>query len=453
MDPKIFKAYDIRGVYPTQLSEDDVYTIVQAYVEVIKPKKVVVTRDVREHGPQLQQAAIKSFVDAGVDVIDTGLVSTDMFYWAVGTMAVDGGITISASHNPREWNGLNMAAKGAVPISAESGMAEIKSLALNLKSQISKIKNKTKGQITKKDILDDYCRFILSLVSVKSLPKVKIVANPNCGYQGKVFERIVELGKLPIEVVPIYFEPDGTFPIPRGHPNPLIAENREATVNLVNQSKADLGVSWDADGDRCFLVDEKGRFIEGYFTTAVLASELLKQHGGGTVIIDPRLIWASQDAIKKAGGTAVISRAGMTIIAARMAKEKAIFAGEMSSHFYFPETFNRDNGMIPLFRILELMAKTGKKLSEIYDPYLSNYFISGEINNKVEDAQKVIEAVEAKYNDGKIEHIDGLSVEYDEWRFNLRASNTEPLLRLNVEAKSQEMCDEKTEELLNLIRT
>lgn len=451
MDPKIFKAYDIRGLYPEQLNEDDVYAIVQAYVAVIKPKKVVVTRDVREHGPQLQQAAMQSFVDSGVDVIDAGLVSTDMFYWAVGTMAVDGGITISASHNPRQWNGLNMAHKKAEPISAESGMAEIKELAL--KNQKTKIKNQNeKGKIVKKNILDDYARFILSLVDVKKLPKVKIVANPNCGYQGKVFERIVELGKLPIEIVPIYFEPDGTFPIPHGHPNPLLPENREATVNLVKKSKANLGVSWDADGDRCFLVDEKGRFIEGYFTTAVLASELLKQHGGGTVIIDPRLIWASQDAIRAAGGTPVISRAGMTIIAARMAKEQAIFAGEMSSHFYFPETFNRDNGMIPLFRILELMVKSGKKLSQIYDPYLSKYFISGEINSKVEDVQAVIDAIEKKYADGKVEHIDGLSVEYNDWRFNLRSSNTEPLLRLNVEAKSQTLCDERTQELLALIR-
>ncbi|MBI4032514.1 phosphomannomutase/phosphoglucomutase [Candidatus Berkelbacteria bacterium] len=448
MAESIFKAYDIRGTYPEQLDEDGVYQIIQAYIEVVKPTKVVVTRDVREHGPQLQKAAIQSFVDAGVDVIDAGLVSTDMFYWAVATLPVDGGVTLSASHNAREWNGLNMAGKGAAPISQDSGLNDIKQLALTGHT----VKSERTGTVEQHDLLDDYCRWILSLIDVEKLPTLTIAANPNHGYQGIVFERIIELGKLPISVKKIYFDPDGTFPLPEGHPNPLIEENRHATVELVKSSQADLGVSWDADGDRCFLVDETGRFIEGYFTTAVLAVEQLKKHPGGKVLIDPRLIWASIEAIEGAGGTAIITKPGMSLIAKRMKDEGAIFAGEMSAHYFFPETFNRDNGMLPLFRVLELMASSGKKLSALYDPYLSKYFVSGEINNKVESVQNVLTAIEEQYGDGKIEHIDGVSVEFDDWRCNVRASNTEPLLRLNVEAKSSELMEEKRDELLALIR-
>ncbi|MBI2589595.1 phosphomannomutase/phosphoglucomutase [Candidatus Berkelbacteria bacterium] len=448
MAESIFKAYDIRGIYPDQLDEEGVYQIIQAYIKVVKPKKVVVSRDVREHGPQLQQAAIRSFIEAGVDVVDAGLVSTDMFYWAVANLPVEGGVTLSASHNAREWNGLNMARQGAEPISKESGLDEIKNLAL----AGCRVESDRKGMIKEQDILDDYCRWLLSLIDVGKLTPLTLAVNPNHGYQGIVLERIIELGKLPIKVKKIYFEPDGTFPLPGGHPNPLIPENRHASVELVQTSAANLGVSWDADGDRCFLIDETGRFLEGYFTTAVLAVEQLKKHPGGKVIIDPRLIWASTQAILANGGLPIISRAGMTIIAKRMQAEGAIFAGEMSAHYYFPETYNRDNGMLPLFRILELMASSRKKLSEIYDPYLAKYFVSGEINSTVTDIQMILKSIETKYVGGKVEHIDGVSVEYPDWRFNLRSSNTEPLLRLNVEANSKKVMEQKRDELLAIIR-
>lgn len=448
LDPTIFRAYDIRGEYPNQLDEGGVYVIIQAYVKIFKPRKVVVSRDVREHGPQLQRAAIKSFLAAGVDVIDAGLVSTDMFYWAVASLGVDGGVTISASHNPRQWNGLNLAKKGARPISAETGINQIKELAL----KNYRVRARRKGKLKRQNILDRYAKFILSLVKAKQLPKIKMVVNPNCGYQGVVMERIIELGKLPIELFKINFQPDGTFPIPEGHPNPLIPANRQETIAAVKKNQADLGVSWDADGDRCFFVDEKGNFIEGYFTTAVLAKEQLKKHPGGKVIIDPRLIWASIDAIKQNGGTPLISKAGMTIIADKMIKEKAIFAGEMSAHYYFPETFNRDNGILPIFRILELMCSTRQKLSQIYRRYFETYFISGEINHMVENIPLILNQIEKKYHDGKIEHIDGLSVEYSNWRFNLRGSNTEPLLRLNVEARSQKLMERQRDEILKLIQ-
>jgi phosphomannomutase len=447
LDISVFKAYDIRGVYPTQLDEKGVYDVAHAYTEVIKPKKVVITRDVREHGPALQKALIQGFTDAGVDVIDGGLVSTDMLYFAVATLGVDGGITISASHNSREWNGLNLTRKNAEPISGETGMNEIKELAL----KGHRVEADKKGVITEKNFLDDYARYILSLVDISKIPKVKMVGHNNCGYQATVMKRIIELGSLPIEFSSIYGEPDGTFPIPHGHPSPQLPDNRIEIEREVKKQKADLGVSWDADGDRCFFIDENGNFIEGYFTTAVLAKQILSKNPGQKVIIDPRLVWASIDSIKEAGGTPIITKPGMTLIAARMKQEGAIFAGEMSSHFYFPETFYRDNGILPIFKILELMSESGKKLSEIYDPYLAKYFTPGELNFTVSNKDEIIKRAEEKYSDGKIEYIDGLSVEYPDWRFNLRKSNTEPLLRLNIEAQSQNLLDEEKKELISII--
>ncbi len=448
LDKSIFKAYDIRGIYPTQLDEQGVYDVVQAYVEVIKPKKVVVTRDVREHGPALQKSAIQSFIDAGVDVIDGGLVSTEMLYFAVSNMQLDGGITISASHNPREWNGLNMTRKNAEPISGENGMNEIKELALKKHRVISE----QKGKLTEINLLVPYAKYILSLIDINKIPKIKIVGNGNCGFSTTVFRKIIELGNLSIEFSSIYGEPDGTFPIPHGHPNPLIPENRAEIVKQVVEQNANLGVSWDADGDRCFFIDEKGNFIEGYFTTAVLAKEILSKNPGQKIIIDPRLTWASINTITASGGVPIVTKPGMTLIAARMKQENAVFAGEMSSHFYFPETFYRDNGILPIFKILELMQTTGKKLSEIYEPYLTKYFTPGELNFDVNNKDEVITLAEKQYSDGKVEHIDGLSVEYADWRFNLRKSNTEPLLRLNIEAHSQKLLNEKTAEVIEFIR-
>lgn len=447
LDISVFKAYDIRGVYPTQLDEKGVYDVAQAYVEVVRPKKVVVTRDVREHGLSLQKAVIQGLVDAGVDVIDGGLVSTEMLYFAVVNHNLDGGITVSASHNSREWNGLNMTRKNAEPISSENGMNEIKELAL----RSHRVDSSNKGVVTERNLLDDYAKYILSLIDISKIPKIKIVGNGNCGYQVKVMEKIIALGGLPIEFNSIYGEPDGTFPIPHGHPNPLIPENRQEIVDEVKKQKADMGVSWDADGDRCFFIDENGTFIEGYFTTAVLARHILSKNPGQKIIIDPRLIWASVDSIKESGGIPVISKPGMTLIAGRMKKEGAVFAGEMSSHFYFPETFYRDNGILPIFKILELMSETGKKLSEIYKPYLEKYFTPGELNFTIENKDEIIKIAEDKYSDGKIEHIDGLSVEYPDWRFNLRKSNTEPLLRLNIEARNPELLKEKMAEVVGEI--
>ncbi len=448
MNQSIFKAYDVRGIYPTDFNEDLAYRISQAYVKLFHPKNVVLGRDVRESGESLFSAALAGFTDAGVDVIDIGVVSTDGFYFAAGFLPVDGGITISASHNPREYNGMNICKKHAEPISSETGLFDIRDSVLNDKS---KLLVEVKGKVKKKDITEDFLKMVVSSIDLKSIKPTKIVANANFGLDVILLNKAIEMFKLPLTVVPLNETPDGTFP--KGPPNPLLPENRKEFLDLVRKEKADFGVSWDADGDRCFFADETATFIEGYFMTAIMAQEILKSHPGGKVIIDPRLTWATTEAITNAGGIAIICRPGMTIIADKMKKENAVFAGEMSSHFYFRENYYRDNGLIPIFLILEMLAKYNTTLSKLAQPFTSKYFISGEINFETEKKDEIIIAVEQKYADGKKEEIDGLSIEYDQWRFNLRKSNTEPLLRLNLEAKSQELMEQKRDEMVSLIKS
>ena len=447
INPEIFKSYDIRGVYPHDFNEEVAFAITQAFIKLHQPKKVVLGRDVRESGESLFNSSLLAFMDAGVDVIDIGVVSTDMFYYAVGSLPVDGGITISASHNPREYNGMNFCKKGADPISSESGLYDIRDLLVKDQSPIVSSK---KGSVEKHDVTDNFVKMVTSFVDLSTLKPIKIVANGNFGIDVMLLEKAVADYNLPINIIPLNEKPDGSFP--KGPPNPLLPENRKEFLDLLIKEKADLGVSWDADGDRCFFADEKGNFIEGYFTTAVLAEEILKKYPGSKILIDPRLVWATTEQIKRSGGTVVVSRAGMTIIAARMKKEDIVFGGEMSSHFYFRDNFYRDNGLIPLFLIIEMMAKYNKPLSELVLPFTSKYFTPGEINFETEKKDEIIAAFEEKFKDGNCEHIDGFSVEYPEWRLNLRKSNTEPLLRLNLEAKSKELMEEKKEELVDLIK-
>jgi phosphomannomutase len=443
----VFKSYDIRAIYPTDINEDLVYKVAQGYVKKFSPKKVVVGRDVRESGPQLHSATIKGFTDAGVDVIDIGIVSTDMFYFAVGELPVDGGVTLSASHNPREWNGMNFCKKGAEPVSLDGGLAEIRDMLL--RDEEMNFGDVTQGTVEQADVMDDFLKRVTSFVKFSDFKPMKVVADPNFGMGGEILKRAVELFNLPLDVVYINGEPDGTFP--KGHPNPLLPERRKELSDTVIAEKADFGVAWDADGDRVFFVDETGQFIEGYFTTALLATELLKQKPGGKVLIDPRLVWATTDAITKAGGEVIVTKPGMTLIADRMKKEDAIFAGEMSSHFYFPENYYRDNGFIPLFLILEMMNTYDQPLSALIRPHMEKYFISGELNFMTDKKDEIIDALKEKYADGNHEFIDGLSIAYDNWRFNVRKSNTENLLRLNLEAKSKEEMEEKRDEIIELI--
>ncbi len=448
VNTSIFKSYDVRGVYPTDFNEDVAGKITQAYIKLFNPKKVVLGRDVRESGESLFNAILKAFVDAGVSVFDIGVVSTDEYYFAVGSSDVDGGITVSASHNPREYNGMNFCKRNAEPISGESGLSQMKDMLLDNSYQVPNAD--IKGTVEKLDIREDFIKNSIGFINKDVLKPLRIVANANFGVDYLILKKAVEMYNLPLTIFPLNEKPDGTFP--KGPPNPLLPDNRTETLALIKKEKADLGVSWDADGDRCFFADENGEFIEGYFVTAILAKEILSKNPGGKVLIDPRLVWATSEEIVNSGGKVIISKPGMTVIAAKMKQENAVFAGEMSSHFYFRENYFRDNGVIPLFLIWEMISKYNTTLSKLALPYTSKYFSPGEINFETEKKDEIIKIAEKKYFDGKIEYIDGLSVEYENWRFNLRKSNTEPLLRLNLEAKSKELQDQKTKELVDFIK-
>jgi phosphomannomutase len=456
IDKSIFKAYDIRGVYPGQVNEQVAGAIARGLVLYLQKKTgknnltLILGRDVRESGESLMKAFLEALLKTGTNVINISMVSTDLFYYAVGSLDVDGGVTISASHNPREYNGFNISARGAVPIAGDSGLKEIYELAIG-SDKVSWPETKA-GRVEEKNITEDFLQFVSGFVNILEIKPLKIVADANFGLQTKILEQLVKKFNLPMEIVPLNSEPNGSFP--KGHPNPLLPERRHELCDLVLSSGSDLGVAWDADGDRCFFVDERGEFMEGCFTTAVLAEYLLKvQKPGQKVIIDPRIIWASTQAVKSNGGEVIVCKPGMTVIAKRMKEEGALFAGENSSHFYFRENFYRDNGLIPLLIMLGIMSQTGKKLSELYQPYTSQYFISGEINFKVNNVQKILEEFEQIYKDGQVEHIDGLSVNFGTWRFNLRGSNTEPLIRLNVESTDKKLLEEKTKELSDKIKT
>lgn len=439
LDPSIFKSYDIRGVYPSQLDEAGAAAIARAFAQVTAARRVVVGKDVRTSGPTLAGSAIAALRAAGVDVVDIGTVSTDMFYFAVATLDVDGGFTVSASHNPKAWNGFNCCRRGAVPLSLTSGLDRVRDRALadGGGGQIA-----GSGGYGKQDVWTAFADYVLGYIDTAQVRPTKLVANGNCGLQVQALRLVAERGRLPLEIVGMYDQPNGDFPVPGGVPNPLLPANQGELIERVRAERADLGVAWDADGDRCFFVDETGYFLSGYFTTAILARSVLHHDPGATVVIDPRSIWATQETIAALGGRTVLSRAGMTIIPAKMREVGAAFAGEMSAHFYFRRNWFRDNGMIPLLLMLELLGRERQPLSALVAPLRARYFTSGEINFEIPDASAAIARVANAFADGTPDHTDGLSVAYPEWRFNLRSSNTEPLLRLNVEARSQAALDQ-----------
>lgn len=448
MDPKIFKAYDIRGIYPNEINDHDGYKIARAYVEVIKPKgPVVVGFDVRIHSKEIAQSVIKGLNDSGRDVIAVGLISTEMMYFAVGSLQAAGGVQVTASHNPARYHGMKLVRHGAEPISGETGLSDIKQGAMAGKFAPSA----KQGTLMERDILEDYVNYVLTWIDTAAIKPMKLVYNPNFGFEGKVLEALVERGKLPLELIPLNENPDGTFP--KGRPDPFVPENRPEFVELVKSSGADLGVAWDADADRVFFCADGGLFVEPYYTNLLLIEQILSKHPGEKIVYDPRTWWATIDIVKKLKGVPILERVGHSYIKARMRKENAVFSGESSGHTYFRDFWFCDNGMIPLVLILELLSKTGKKLSELVKSYMEKYPISGEVNSTVTDVPAILKKIEAKYSDAKIDHFDGLSVEFNDWRFNLRPSNTEPLLRLNVEAKSKALVEKKTKELLELIRS
>jgi len=449
MNPGIFRAYDIRGIYPIDFNEAMAYAIGQAYARVFRPREVVVGRDVRLSGYSLWQALTDGLTDAGVDVIDVGTISTDMLYFAVANYHFDGGLTVSASHNPREYNGIKMVREKSTAISSDTGLFTVRDVVL----QGYHTRAATRGRVRYLDFLDDYLKHVLSFIDPTLIKPAKVVLNANFGLAGQVAEKLLARLPVSVESVPLNVVPDGSFP--KGRPDPMIQTNREEMVQLIREEKASFGVAWDADADRCFFFDENGEFVSGYFVTALLAEALLAKDPGRKVLYDPRLIWAIEDTIERCGGKALINKSGHAFFKDRMRQEEALFGGESSAHYYFDRNFFCDNGMIPFLLMLERLSETGKTLSHLAAPLREKYFATEETNFDLKSEAAVeakIKEVEAHYGSGHVEHIDGLSVAYGrEWRFNLRSSNTEPLLRLNVEAQSPELLEQKFRELRDLI--
>ncbi len=437
MNFNIFRAYDIRGIYPTEIDEETVRAIAKGYTAVFTPDEVAVGMDARLSSPALKQSLVESLLDSGVDVVDIGQATTDMLYFAVGRYDYSGGIIVSASHNPREYNGLKMVREKVTAISSDTGLFEIRDL---LKSgSPPETKGERRGTFRKQEILDDYAEHVLSFIDAGAIRPFSFVANANFGFVGAPVRRIAE--HLPLEITPLNFEPDGSFP--KGRPDPLIEENRVETKRLIRDSGVDFGVAWDADADRIFFFDETGRFISGAYTTALLAAIMLEKHGSDNkIILDPRITWPILRTVHEMGGRSIISKCGHTFIKDRMRSENALFAGEMSAHYYFRDNYYADNGIIPLVLLLEYMSKRGVTFSEMIDPFMENHVLSGEINFRVHGTGEIIERVRERFRDeGSEDFTDGYSVESDDWRFNVRPSNTEPLLRLNVEAREQRHID------------
>ena len=446
LDPKVFKAYDVRGLYPTELDEDGAYRIARAYVEHFEPHTVAVGRDMRTSSPVMAASTVEGAADAGADVRDLGVVGTEMLYYAVGAGGLDGGICVTASHNPKEYTGMKIVRRGALPVGGDSGLGEIRRRALEEPQPAQR-----RGAISQEDVWPGFVEKVLSFVDPQSIRPLRVVVDAANGMAGAMLPPVLE--RLPqLAVVRCNFELDGTFP--NHEPNPLLPENREFIVRRTREEDADLGVAYDGDADRCFFVDDAGEFVPGDFVTALLAEAMLAKEAGGKVIYDVRASWAVPRTIEAAGGTPLVNRVGHAFIKHRMRKEDAVFAGEVSAHYYFRDFSQADSGVVPFLLVLELLSRRVAKLSEILAPYRAQYFLTGEINTPVADVALKIQELKERYaaEGGAISHLDGVSVDFPDWHFNVRPSNTEPLLRLNLEALSQERMEEKRDEVLQLIR-
>jgi len=445
LDPDAFKAYDVRGLYGPELDEEGAYAIGRAYVEHFETDTIAVGRDMRVSAPTMAAAAMEGAADGGANVRDLGMVGTEMVYYAVGDLGLDGGICVTASHNPKQYTGMKIVRGGALPVGGDSGLMEIRTRAQAGFGPVTR-----RGQITPLDVWPGFVEKVLSFVDVDAIRPLRIVIDAANGMAGTMLPPVLE--RLPqIEVVRCYFEPDGTFP--NHEPNPILEENRAFIVEKTRAEGADLGVAYDGDADRCFFVDDSGEFVPGDFVTALLAEVMLGKSPGGTVLYDVRASWAVPHTIEAAGGTALVNRVGHAFIKHRMREEHAIFAGEVSAHYYFRDFTQADTGVVPFLLMLELISKRGAKLSEILRPFREQYFITGEINTPVADVKAKLDEIEERYTaeGGRISHLDGISVDFGTWHFNVRPSNTEPLLRLNLEALSEGEMSARRDELVTLI--
>ncbi len=439
-----FKAYDIRGRIPDELNADLVYQIGRAYAAYVKPKKVAVGRDIRLTSAEFAVELIRGLTDAGVDVIDIGLCGTEGVYFATFNWKLDGGIMVTASHNPPDYNGLKLVREQSKPIGSDSGLKDIAAMISSGKLPPPAA---AKGKVTNLDTSSEYVDHLLGYVNRKVLRKLKVVVDAGNGGAGLAVDKLEP--HLPFEFIKVRHAPDGTFP--QGVPNPMLEENRGPTLEALKKSGADVGIAWDGDYDRCFFYDSKGSFIEGYYIVGLLAEAFLAKQPGARIVYDPRLTWNTIDTVKRLGGVPVMSKSGHAFIKQKMREVDGAYGGEMSAHHYFRDFSYCDSGMIPWLLVLERVCESGKSLDELVAARIKAFPSSGEINRKLPDAKKALAEVEAKYAQGAevVDHTDGLSVDFKDWRFNVRASNTEPLVRLNVESRGNEaLMREKTADLL-----
>ena len=443
-----FKAYDLRGRIPGELNDDVAYRVARGYAQFLNPKRIVVGRDIRLSSTGLADAVCKGLTDSGVDVYDIGVCGTEGVYFATFDGGYDGGIMITASHNPPDYNGMKFVREQSKPISGDNGLAEIRAFAE--RSQFTAPARC--GVCHHIDTTEAYVRHLLSYVDLKVLKPLTIVVNAGNGGAGLVIDRLEP--SLPFKFIKIHHEPDGHFP--NGIPNPMLEENRRPTAEAIRAHGADFGIAWDGDFDRCFLFDEQGGFIEGYYIVGLLASILLRGQPGGNVVHDPRLTWNTIEVVKAGGGNAVLSKSGHAFIKQRMREVDGVYGGEMSAHHYFRRFAYCDSGMIPWLIVAQILSETGQKLSALVGERIALFPVSGELNYRVPDAKAAIAAFEQRYAGEAIavDRTDGVSFEFPQWRFNLRTSNTEPLIRLNVEARdSIALMQAKTQELLGLLKS
>ena len=445
----IFKAYDVRGLYPQEINEDAARLIGRGFVSYLGAKRIAVSRDMRLSSPSIAAAFIEGATEQGADVVDYGMMGTDMMYFAVARDGHDGGVQITASHNPKEYNGIKMVRKEAFPLSGEAGIGDIRDMIASGKLPAPAA---TRGTVTTANVVEDYVKHVMSFIDPAKIKPFNVVLDAGNGMAGAVAPKL--FAQLPCKVTTMCFEVDGTFP--NHEANPLIEENRRDIVERVVRDKADIGIAWDGDADRVFFIDGSGEFIAGDFVTALLAEAFLLKHPGAKIVYDVRASYAVKDTAAKYGGTALMNRVGHAFFKQRMREEGAIFGGEVTGHYYFRDYFFADNGFIPALLILELMSIKGQTLRELMTDLRQKYFISGEINTKLSDMSLIpakLDLLSAKYSDGRVYSLDGTSVEYPDWHFNVRASNTEPMLRLNLEATTQELMEQKRDEVLTIIRS
>ena len=443
-----FKAYDIRGKLPHEINSEIAYRVGNATAKYLSAKKMVLGRDIRASSNELSESMALGLMDAGVDVIDIGECGTENVYYATGELKSCGGIMVTASHNPSDYNGFKIVGDNAKPISSETGLVDIRKLAESDQRLISE----KKGNLEYRDLNQSYVKKIISFIDSGSLDKLKVVMNPGNGGAGVYAELISK--NMPIEVIKLNFDPDSSFP--NGIPNPMIEENRVSTSQAVIDNEADVGIAWDGDFDRCFFFDEKGNFIEGYYLVGLLAKSFLNKNCNEKVIYDPRLTWNTIDVVQRYGGDAIQCQSGHSFIKKSMRDNDAVYGGEMSAHHYFRDFYYCDSGMIPWLLILEMISIEKMPLSQMIQKYRDRFPVSGEINLKVNNTKKIIELIKEYYLDGasRVDETDGVGMEFEKWRFNLRASNTEPLIRLNVESYNNEsLVNEKTKELVDRINS